>query len=127
VIVPLLPGNEGESIDAFGVYSSDANPGRFAESEWDKKVLVCLADYAVIDLSLSEAVVLGKSIPDENLEGYQLLACTKSAGIPTIVVSGINSPLEVQRAYMDHSILVYTKNNPLIAIHSADLLRRHAS
>jgi signal transduction histidine kinase len=35
-------------LGAFGVYSSTAGPGHFAESEWDKKVLVTLADYAVL-------------------------------------------------------------------------------
>ena len=48
LIVPLLPGDEAEPLGAFSVYSSDAGPGHFAESEWDKKVLVCLADYAVL-------------------------------------------------------------------------------
>jgi signal transduction histidine kinase/GAF domain-containing protein len=48
LIVPLLAGNDDEPLGAFGVYSSSAGPGHFAESEWDKKVLVCLADYAVL-------------------------------------------------------------------------------
>lgn len=48
LVVPLLPGTDDEPLGAFGVYSSSADPGHFAESEWDKKVLVCLADYAVL-------------------------------------------------------------------------------
>lgn len=48
LIVPLLPGNEDAPLGAFGVYSSSTAPGHFAESEWDKKVLVTLADYAVL-------------------------------------------------------------------------------
>ncbi len=48
LIVPLMPGNAVDPLGAFGVYSSNASPGHFAESEWDKKVLVCLADYAVL-------------------------------------------------------------------------------
>jgi signal transduction histidine kinase/GAF domain-containing protein len=48
LIVPLLPGTEDDPLGAFGVYSSTAGQGHFAESEWDKKVLVCLADYAVL-------------------------------------------------------------------------------
>ena len=48
LIVPLLTGAEGESLGAFGVYSSSTSHGHFAESEWDKKVLICLADYAVL-------------------------------------------------------------------------------
>jgi signal transduction histidine kinase/GAF domain-containing protein len=48
LIVPLLAGNDDEPLGAFGVYSSSAGAGHFAESEWDKKVLVCLANYAVL-------------------------------------------------------------------------------
>ncbi len=48
LIVPLLPGTEEVPLGAFGIYNSDAGPGHFAESEWDKKVLFCLADYAVL-------------------------------------------------------------------------------
>jgi signal transduction histidine kinase len=48
LIVPLLPGNNEKPLGAFGVYSSIATTGHFADSEWDKKVLVCLADYAVL-------------------------------------------------------------------------------
>jgi signal transduction histidine kinase len=48
LVVPLLAGNESEPLGAFGVYSSGSIEGHFAESEWDKKVLVFLADYAVL-------------------------------------------------------------------------------
>lgn len=48
LIVPLLAGDTEQPLGAFGVYSSSAATGRFADSEWDKKVLVCLADYAVL-------------------------------------------------------------------------------
>ncbi len=48
LIVPLLPGNHEAPLGAFSVYSSSAATGRFADSEWDKKVLICLADYAVL-------------------------------------------------------------------------------
>jgi signal transduction histidine kinase len=48
LIVPLQAGDEEQPIGAFGVYSSEADPGRFAESAWDKKVLTFLAHYAVL-------------------------------------------------------------------------------
>lgn len=48
LIVPLMSGNKEQPIGAFGVYSSLGGAGHFAESEWDKKVLVFLADYAVL-------------------------------------------------------------------------------
>jgi signal transduction histidine kinase len=48
LIVPLIGGEAGEPIGAFSLYSVSSSPGRFAESEWDKKVLTCLAHYAVL-------------------------------------------------------------------------------
>ena len=48
LVVPLLPGDEGEPLGAFGVYSTSSRAGHFAESEWDKKMLVFLANYAVL-------------------------------------------------------------------------------
>jgi signal transduction histidine kinase len=48
LIVPLMTGDEGQPIGALNVYSSSTDPGRFAESDWDKKVLTFLAHYAVL-------------------------------------------------------------------------------
>jgi signal transduction histidine kinase len=48
LVVPLLSGSENQPLGAFGVYSSSADIGHFADSEWDKKVLSCLANYAVL-------------------------------------------------------------------------------
>ena len=47
LIVPMLAGAR-EPVGAFSVYSAGSDPGRFAESEWDKKVLTCLAHYAAL-------------------------------------------------------------------------------
>lgn len=44
--VPLLTGNNGQALGAFSVFSKDPQAGRFTESEWDEKVLTCLAHYA---------------------------------------------------------------------------------
>lgn len=48
LIVPLLAGGEGEPVGAFNVYSAGAQPGRLVGSEWDAKVLACLAYYAAL-------------------------------------------------------------------------------
>lgn len=48
LVVPLLAGENEPPLGAFSVYSSTGATGHFADSEWDKKVLVCLADYAVL-------------------------------------------------------------------------------
>lgn len=50
LIVPLLAGDEGQPLGAFGVYSTAPETGRFVESEWDKKVLTFLAHYAALAL-----------------------------------------------------------------------------
>jgi DNA-binding NarL/FixJ family response regulator len=64
---------------------------------------------AVIDLSLQRVIT---SLPNgdpnsSNLEGYQLLATTQAGNIPTIVVSGITEPEEIQRVYSKYSISAY--------------------
>jgi len=50
LVVPVLASSdrEGNPVGAFSVYSTGAEPGRFAESEWDEKVLTCLAHYAAL-------------------------------------------------------------------------------
>ena len=48
LIVPLSTGGDERALGAFSVFSSDSDPGRIAESEWDEKVLTCLANYAVL-------------------------------------------------------------------------------
>jgi GAF domain-containing protein len=48
LIVPLLASDDREPVGAFSVYRASSAPGRFAESEWDKKVLTCLAHYAAL-------------------------------------------------------------------------------
>ena len=62
---------------------------------------------AVVDLSLTDEVVWEQGTIQEHLEGYDLLAQTKSAAIPTIVVSGVASVDDIQRAYTQHSIFAY--------------------
>jgi RNA polymerase sigma factor (sigma-70 family) len=63
---------------------------------------------AVIDLSLQGVnTAWDKSAIDPNLDGYQLLNSAQSDGIPTIVVSGISEPEEIQRIYSEYSISAY--------------------
>jgi RNA polymerase sigma factor (sigma-70 family) len=64
---------------------------------------------AVIDLSLQGVInTLIEIAPNEsNLEGYQLLEATQGNGIPTIVVSGITEPEEIQRVYSGYSVSAY--------------------
>ena len=64
---------------------------------------------AIIDLSLQGVIA---SVPNGdsnvlNLEGYQLLATTQLNNIPTIVVSGITEPEEIQRVYSEYFISAY--------------------
>jgi len=64
---------------------------------------------AVIDLSLQGVVqsLLDNESASSNLEGHQLLATTQTNNIPTIVVSGITEPDEIQRVYSEYSISAY--------------------
>lgn len=63
----------------------------------------------VVDLSLSGSVfgLWDSKSADSEPEGYRLLAIARAGGIPAIVVSGIASPQEIQRAYAEQSIFAY--------------------
>jgi signal transduction histidine kinase/putative methionine-R-sulfoxide reductase with GAF domain len=54
LIVPLLSDEDGAPIGAFSVYSVGAGVGSFLDSEWDEKVLTCLAAYAALALRNAE-------------------------------------------------------------------------
>ena len=64
---------------------------------------------AVIDLALQGAMIdtLNDTSSTSNMDGYQLLASTQSSKIPTIVVSGITEPEEIQRVYSTYAISAY--------------------
>lgn len=64
---------------------------------------------AVIDLSLegpvmSDARLWGQGQSAQDTDGYRLLASTRESGIPTIVVSGIANPSDIERAYAEQGI-----------------------
>ncbi len=67
---------------------------------------------AVVDLSLAGPLNLisrawDGSSSEHSLEGYRLLASTRAGGIPTIVVSGVATPDEIERAYSDQGIFAF--------------------
>ena len=59
---------------------------------------------AIIDLSLAGHNSPTDYRPAQNSKGYRLLASTQAAGIPTILVSGIATPSEIENAYTDFGI-----------------------
>jgi transcriptional regulator with GAF, ATPase, and Fis domain len=48
LIMPLKMGDDEKALGIFGVFNTGADEGRSDESEWDNKVLACLANYAVL-------------------------------------------------------------------------------
>ena len=48
LLIPLPTGDEAKALGMFGVFSPETGGGRIVKSEWDKKVLACLANYAVL-------------------------------------------------------------------------------
>ncbi len=50
LLIPLPAGEQSKASGMFGVFNSETDAGRSAKSEWDKKVLACLANYAVLAL-----------------------------------------------------------------------------
>lgn len=64
---------------------------------------------AVIDLSLQGVSnsFTGKASGEAELEGHQLLSTTRANNIPTLVVSGITEPDEIQKVYSEYGIAAY--------------------
>jgi len=48
LLIPLQSGDETRVLGMFGVFNTATDEGRSDKSEWDKKVLACLANYAVL-------------------------------------------------------------------------------
>jgi signal transduction histidine kinase/GAF domain-containing protein len=48
LLIPLPTGDDARTVGLFGVFNADSGGGRSTKSEWDKKVLACLANYAVL-------------------------------------------------------------------------------
>lgn len=57
---------------------------------------------AVVDLALASSLA-----PDDNTDGLRLLAATKKAGIPAIVVSGSALPAHVEHAFDQYGIVAF--------------------
>jgi RNA polymerase sigma factor (sigma-70 family) len=62
---------------------------------------------AVVDLSLTSDPIGSKIPTKDEMEGYQLLADARASGIPTIVVSGVASVDEIQRAYNEQAVFAF--------------------
>ena len=48
LFMPLFTGDKANNLGTFGVFNAETSNGRSVNSEWDKKVLACLANYAVL-------------------------------------------------------------------------------
>ena len=48
LLIPLPGSDESKSSGIFGVFNTELSEGRSVKSEWDKKVLACLANYAAL-------------------------------------------------------------------------------
>ncbi|HEX7974434.1 MAG TPA: response regulator [Anaerolineales bacterium] len=67
---------------------------------------------AVVDLSLAGSFAsIGEAWrgrpAGRPLEGYRLLASTRAAGIPTLVVSGIANPADIERTYSEYGVFAF--------------------
>ncbi|CAG0988451.1 Transcriptional regulatory protein DesR [Anaerolineales bacterium] len=62
---------------------------------------------AVIDLSLKGSTSYSMDASNSELDGSQLLSNNYLEGIPTIIVSGVSNPEEIERIYAEHSISAF--------------------
>jgi DNA-binding NarL/FixJ family response regulator len=63
--------------------------------------------YALAVMDLSLAGEWEDEAPATDLDGYQLLTLTRQNAIPTIVVSGISAPEDIQQIYTEQNIFAY--------------------
>jgi DNA-binding NarL/FixJ family response regulator len=70
---------------------------------------------AVVDLSLTGGITnqrdLKKSTSAQYLEGYRLLASTRAKAIPTIVVSGVTNPSDIEKTYHEQGIFSFMEKH----------------
>jgi DNA-binding NarL/FixJ family response regulator len=69
---------------------------------------------AVVDLSLADSAGAGATLlyrkpSEQDMDGYRLLASTRAAGIPTIAVSGVATPANIERAYAEQGIFAFVQ------------------
>lgn len=57
---------------------------------------------AIVDLNLASS-----EARQENRDGYRLLQAARQKNVPTIVVSGMDDPDEVDRAYEEHGVFAF--------------------
>jgi len=62
---------------------------------------------AVIDLSLGGSEGWTPEEPQTVLEGYRLLEVARQEGIPSIVVSGVAAPTEIERVYREQGVFAF--------------------
>lgn len=59
-------------------------------------------ELAVVDLGLASSVS-----PEDNRDGHRVLKEARAASIPALVVSGLASPTDIERAYAEYAIFAY--------------------
>ncbi|MGQ0602339.1 MAG: response regulator transcription factor [Anaerolineales bacterium] len=63
-------------------------------------------DLAIIDLNLASS-----EARQENRDGYRLLVAARQRKVPTIVVSGMDDPEAVDRAYDEHGVYAFIEKS----------------
>lgn len=68
---------------------------------------------AVVDLSLDSSTTVDSlwahGLSHDDLEGYRLLASVRAGGTPAIVVSGVTTPEDIERAYSEHGVFAFVE------------------
>jgi DNA-binding NarL/FixJ family response regulator len=72
-----------------------------------EKYILAVIDLSLVRATMTDTSLWGKTPLGQDLEGYRLLVSTRAAGIPTIVVSGVATPAEIERAYKEHGVFAY--------------------
>jgi DNA-binding NarL/FixJ family response regulator len=74
-----------------------------------EKYVLAVVDLSLADSAIADASLRSRSASEQDLDGYRLLASTRAAGIPTIVVSGVATPAHIERTYAEHAIFAFVE------------------
>ena len=74
-----------------------------------ERISVAVVDLSLVDSGGQEVWLTGGPRASDSLDGYRLLSSTRSARIPTIVVSGVANLQEIDQTYAEYRIFAFVE------------------
>lgn len=74
-----------------------------------EKYVLAVVDLSLVDSAVAKTNLWGRRSAEQDLNGYRLLSSTRAAGIPTLVISGVATPDDIERAYSEYGIFAFVQ------------------